>query len=490
MRPGTARVAREAAARSSRRSMPSARARPIAASALRTLKRPGSAIETSTSPTPERRAVAFAARRLCACSVASAIERVRDRRRASSRGERRARCVVDVEHRERREVEQPALRRDVAVERAVEVEVVARDVRQRGGARSARRRRGAARARATTLPSRPRARPRRAARRAARAARARAASCSKRPRAVAERAAERADDAARDAGGFEHVAHEMRRRRLAVGAGDADDGELVRRVVVERVRERRRGDARVRDGDGGWRTLRRAQGDIGRAGFFDDDDRRAAGDRVARRSAWPSVRSPRSATNSVPGSTARESVAIASTDGGSVPATRAPGRVATRRGRVAHQRASFARAPRTARGRKRCAGCGGEGGHVAGVQHRGAGERRRTRAPRPAAVDRAVGALDLHQDHVARVLGRDHADERRDVRARQVRAVLDHLRRAGLARGRVAGHARGRVARAAQHDGAQERAQRRRGLLRHHAALGLAAVAVDQRAVGVLDRGR
>ena len=57
---------------------------------------------------------------------------------------------------------------------------------------------------------------------------------------------------------FEHVAHQVRRRRLAVRAGDADDDQVVRGMVVERVGERRRRDARVGD-DHERDALRQAQ---------------------------------------------------------------------------------------------------------------------------------------------------------------------------------------------------------------------------------------
>ena len=58
-----------------------------------------------------------------------AIDRVRGRRRKLT-GERAADRIVDVEHRERRQVEEVPLGGDIAPKRAVKIEMVARDVGQ------------------------------------------------------------------------------------------------------------------------------------------------------------------------------------------------------------------------------------------------------------------------------------------------------------------------------------------------------------------------
>ena len=71
---------------------------------------------------------------------------------------------------------------------------------------------------------------------------------------------DRADHAGPEPGGLEGRNGEIGRRRLAVGAGDADDRQLVRRIAVPPrggtgQRRSRRGDHELRRGDPGDRPL-------------------------------------------------------------------------------------------------------------------------------------------------------------------------------------------------------------------------------------------
>jgi hypothetical protein len=205
-------------------SSPSARPAPKAASALRTLNRPGSAISTvvpsivkvEPSPStrrPSGRSVALRSSAYVIAAGKCGRELCADR-------------IVDVEHLARREIEQLALRCDVAFEGAVKIEVVARDVGQHRGRkadvvdalqrqrvrgdfhRDGRRAGGAHLRQQRVQVERQRGR------------------VSQRPgRVVAKRPAQRSDHAARDPRGLEHVADQVGRRRLPVGPGDADDGE-------------------------------------------------------------------------------------------------------------------------------------------------------------------------------------------------------------------------------------------------------------------------
>ena len=122
--------------------------------------------------------------------------------------------------------EQPGLGAEVRLRRAVQVEVVGAEVREHRRPRTGCRRRGAGRGRATTPPSRRPGRP------ASRAAARRACSSGASgvvfvpdsvPITVVGRPAARRIAASRCA-----------RRRLAVGAGDADDGERPARVAGRR----------------------------------------------------------------------------------------------------------------------------------------------------------------------------------------------------------------------------------------------------------------
>ena len=108
---------------------------------------------------------------------------------------------------------------------------------------------------------------------------------------------DRPDEPGRQPGRLERRHGEERGRRLAVGAGDADDAELARRVAVP---------PRGGVGEGAAATRRTTSCGSGRrAPGARRSRRRARGG--ARAKSWPSTCSPGTATKSAPGRTARES---------------------------------------------------------------------------------------------------------------------------------------------------------------------------------------
>ena len=107
---------------------------------------------------------------------------------------------------------------------------------------------------------------------------------------------DRAEQPALLAGGLEQRAHQVGRRRLAVGARDADDAQLARRVAEEARGERRH--RRARRGD---EHLRHAEPE--RA--LDDQRRRAARDRLRREVVPVAAESRATQKNSSPPRTAR-----------------------------------------------------------------------------------------------------------------------------------------------------------------------------------------
>ena len=170
---------------------PPARAVAAAASRFATLKSPSSVVDSiatsrvvATRHERERGAVGRAldvrAREVGRSVVdrerphvdPAAVRTVEQRRPRGSSTARSRPCRENVT------VEQPRLRLEVGVHRAVVVEVVVREVREAHRREARRRRRGAARARATTPPSRRCRRPRRACARATPAARSPPASCA------------------------------------------------------------------------------------------------------------------------------------------------------------------------------------------------------------------------------------------------------------------------------------------------------------------------
>ena len=187
--------------------------------------------------------------------VGRAVERDRHRR-VESLGEPPAPLVVDHDDRasDVELLEQPQLGREVALHVGMEVEVVLAQVRERrgrevdavGAVQLERMRGDLHRARAVArvehLPE-GRLQVDRLGRRAHR-----------RAHAAADHGGHAAEQAARPAGGLEQLAHEMRRRRLAAGAGDADHRQLGRRVAVEARRGARHRGAHVVDSN-----LRHAQ---------------------------------------------------------------------------------------------------------------------------------------------------------------------------------------------------------------------------------------
>ena len=156
----------------------------------------------------------------------------------------------------RQHLEQPPLGGEVALHVAVEIEVVARQVGEDAGGEARCRRRAAAPARATTLPSRtPRSRGRPS--RAAAAARpALRASCA--PRRCSRRRCGTPTvpmQPAAHAGGVEDRRQQVRGRRLAVRAGDADERAARRSDAVERGREKGQRQPRVARPDPGHAPL-------------------------------------------------------------------------------------------------------------------------------------------------------------------------------------------------------------------------------------------
>ena len=81
------------------------------------------------------------------------------------------------------------------------------------------------------------------------------------------------EDAAADAGRVEDRRDEIRRRRLAVGAGDADHPHLAAGIAIERRGQHREREPCVRDD-------RPRNGDAGRRRLLGHDGRRAALDRL------------------------------------------------------------------------------------------------------------------------------------------------------------------------------------------------------------------
>ena len=175
-------------------------------------------------------------------------------------GQRAARGVVGVDRARAAAVEELGLGLEVRLHRAVEVEVVLREVREADGGEADalepphrdRDRGGLEHAGGITRVAHAREQPvqvgrlgRRQRERLAHAADARL---------------DRAEQAAPPAGRVEHGREQEGRRRLAVRAGDADDRELLARAAAEHVRERaeRRAHplgAHLRQGDAGERTL-------------------------------------------------------------------------------------------------------------------------------------------------------------------------------------------------------------------------------------------
>ncbi len=123
-------------------------------------------------------------------------------RPAADLGQRQPARIVDIDQARRvarQHLEQPALRLEVVLHVGMEVEMVARQVREDARRERHRRRRGGATARATTLPSRRRGSRRRPSRAASPAARALPASCASR-RAARIRCGSRPCRAGRSAG--------------------------------------------------------------------------------------------------------------------------------------------------------------------------------------------------------------------------------------------------------------------------------------------------
>ena len=197
-------------------------------------------------------------------------------RAARRRDEIRGAAIVGVDHADRavgEDLEQPAFRGEVRFHVAVEVEVIARQVGEDAGRESqvvdaAQRQRvrrhfhdaGAA----ALLQHLPQhllhvGRLRRGARGI--------------ELARADAIADRADAAALDTRGFEDRREHVRRRRLSVRAGDADEGEVFTGVAEERGRERGERPARA-VGLNPW------HGDAGRCGGLRDDGNRAVRDRL------------------------------------------------------------------------------------------------------------------------------------------------------------------------------------------------------------------
>ena len=105
---------------------------------------------------------------------------------------------------------------------------------------------------------------------------------------------DRAEQAAADAGGLEDRREQIRRRRLAVGAGDADDLHLAARMAVERRGEQRQREPRVLDD-------RPRHVDVRRAPAARRRRRRRRARSPACANAVPSACWPLSATNTWPG---------------------------------------------------------------------------------------------------------------------------------------------------------------------------------------------
>ena len=115
-----------------------------------------------------------------------------------------------------------------------------------------------------------------ACRAASAAAPALPASCAaRRASRAADAVADRADAPALDAGRLEDRGEHVGRGRLAVGAGDADQRQLLARIAVERRGELGQRRARVRHLDPG-------HGDAGGRRRFRDDGDRAVGDGLRR----------------------------------------------------------------------------------------------------------------------------------------------------------------------------------------------------------------
>ena len=194
----------------------------------------------------------------------------------------------------RQQLEQPPLGGEVLLHVAVEVEVVARQVGEDAGGE----------AQVVDAPQRQRVR--RHLHHAGAAAvghhlaqhplqlgRFRRRPRSRLDLAIADAVADRADAPAADAGRLEDRRQQVRGRRLAVGAGDADERQLVARMAVE-------GGRSAASASRAFGTCSQGTVDAGRRRRLGDDGDGAARDRLAGERRRRRRCRPRSATNTDP----------------------------------------------------------------------------------------------------------------------------------------------------------------------------------------------
>ena len=228
--------------------------------------------------------------------VGGPVDRVGDGP-SSRRDHVEAATIVHVDHRDGalgQQLEQPPLRGEVRLHVAVEIEVVARQVGEDAGGKSQpvdaaereRVRRDFHHTRAAAFDQHLAQHALQLGRFGRRARRVELA--------LVDAIADRADATARHAGGFENRRQHVRGRRLAVRARDADEEQLLARIVVEGRRQRRQRRAIARRPEPGNRHVRRRRRSRRRW-------RSAPRQSPARANFAPSALTPRSATNTDPG---------------------------------------------------------------------------------------------------------------------------------------------------------------------------------------------